>query len=312
LIDLRLLRYFVAVAEVEHVGRAAEALRISQSPLSRQLRLLEDALELRLFDRERQRLRLTKAGHWLLRESQTLLEHADRLRRDASRLAKGEAGGVRIGFVKTAMWAGVLPVALRAFKRNRPNVSVEVRNAVSSLQAAAVLRGDLDVGLVHELPSQAGIVHACLLKEPLLLALPSEHPLARNVSISPASLDGADWIVLSLKGRIPERFVAACGSVGFVPKLRFRATDQSTVLGLVEAGVGLALLPRSAERAAPAGVVLRRLPWLRWTRLLYAIRRDAAASPFAVEIVTLLKECASIEGKRPERISRGDGVRRKR
>src|ERR1700733_15338260 len=116
MLELRLLRYFVAVAEVEHVGRAAEALHISQSPLSRQLRQLEEQLGLRLFDRERQRLRLTHAGRWLLRESRRLLEHAERLQKEAAQVARGAWGSLRIGFVKSAMWTGVLPHALRAFR----------------------------------------------------------------------------------------------------------------------------------------------------------------------------------------------------
>jgi len=116
MIELRLLRYFVAVAEAGHVGRAAERLHISQSPLSRQIRQLEDQLGLVLFDRERRRFRITKTGRWFLEEARDLLSHADRLARDVDRYGRGETGRVSIGFVQSAMWSSVLPVALRRFQ----------------------------------------------------------------------------------------------------------------------------------------------------------------------------------------------------
>jgi DNA-binding transcriptional LysR family regulator len=312
-VDLRLLRYFVAVAEVEHVGRAAEALHISQSPLSRQLRQLEEQLGLRLFDRERQRLRLTSAGLWLLQESRMLLERAEQLERDATRIARGDSGSVRIGFVKSAVWTGVLPTALRTFRSKRPDVSVELQGATSAMQAAAVLRGDLDVGLVHEVQPHADLVVVDLLNEPLLLALSSEHQLADRATITPKDLDGADWIVLApIPGR-HERLIAACGRAGFVPTVRLEASDQSTVLGLVHAGMGLALLPKSAERAAPVGVTLRRIPWLRLSRSLHAIRRGAAASPFAAELLVCLAEpCAKHETDRLRRSTGSARVSRRR
>jgi DNA-binding transcriptional LysR family regulator len=307
-IDLRLLRYFVAVAEVEHVGRAAAALHISQSPLSLQLRQLEDSLGLRLFDRERQRLHLTSAGRWLLGESRILLERAEQLERDAARVARGDSGSVRIGFVKSAVWSGVLPAALRTFRSKRPGVSVGLRSASSATQVAAVLRGDLDVGLVHDVPPHEDLVHVELRSEPLLLALSSEHALARRASLAPKDLDGADWIVLAPEPGKHERLLAACGRAGFVPTVRFEASDQATVLGLVDAGMGLALLPKSAERVAPGGVVLRRLPWLRLSRSLHAIRRRAAASPFATEIhASLVEACATESDGRPSRKTRTTG-----
>lgn len=288
MVDLRLLRYFVAVAELEHVGRAAAALRVSQSPLSRQLRQLEEQLGLRLFDRERRRLRLTTAGRWLLGESRKVLKRAERLERDAARMARGAAASVRIGFVKSAVWTGVLPAALREFRRKHPEVAIELKSARSTVQAAAVKRGDLEIGVVHEPPLDEELVVVPVVKEPIHLALPESHALARRSSITPKSLDGVDWIVLSPSPGKNARLLAACARAGFVPQVRFEASDQSTVLGLVDAGMGLAFLPKSAERAAPPGVVLRELPWLRLARTLYAIRRRGAASPFAAELLAAL------------------------
>src|ERR1700722_9400338 len=112
MLDLRLLNSFVTVAETEHVGRAARLLHISQSPLSRQIRQLEDQLGLRIFEREKQRIRLTEPGRWLLGEARELLGRARRIEQDAARTARGDGGRLSIGFVNSALWDGVMPAAL--------------------------------------------------------------------------------------------------------------------------------------------------------------------------------------------------------
>src|SRR5580704_6279279 len=127
--ELRLLRYFVAVAETEHVGKAAARLHISQSPLSRQIRQLEDLLGIQLFERERQRIKLTTAGRWLLGPARDLLARADLLVRDAHEARDGESGRIAIGFVSAALSTGVLPVALRRLRRERPKVQIALRQA---------------------------------------------------------------------------------------------------------------------------------------------------------------------------------------
>jgi len=294
MIELRLLRYFVAIAEVEHVGRAAAVLHVSQSPLSRQLRALEDAVGLRLFDRERKRLRLTEAGRWFLAESKSVLAHAERLERDAARRARGEAGVIRVGFTKNAFWNGVAPAALRAFRAARPGVAIELRNADSTAQRAALARGEIDVGLVHDAASQAGVARVELLREPLSLFLPADHPLARRARVAPRDLDGADWVALVPPNatRRDDPLLAACRRAGFTPQIRFEATDQATVLGLVEAGMGAALLPASAARASPSAVVVRAASWLRAPRVLHAIRRTDDASPLAAAFVACLVDAA--------------------
>src|ERR1700742_3078804 len=124
MLELRLLRYFVAVAEAEHVGRAARKLHISQSPLSRQIQKLEALLELQLFERDRRRIRLTAAGHWLLEPARDLLARADRLAADAQRQGSGEVGRLRVGFASAAIWTGLLPGALRSLRARHPAIQV--------------------------------------------------------------------------------------------------------------------------------------------------------------------------------------------
>jgi len=293
-IELRLLRYFVAVAEAEHIGRASAVLHISQSPLSRQIRQLEEALGLQLFERERQRLHITNAGRWLLGRARRLLDQADALGRDATRLSRGEAGTLRVGFVKSAMWTNLLPRALRAFRATRADVAIELRNAHSATQLAAIRRGAIDIGLVHESPTDPSLSSALLTSEPLCLALRSEHMLATRKRLSPKDLDGADWIVLSAKRATQRReaFLAGCARAGFTPNVRFEVGDQGTVLGLVEAGMGFALLPNSASSASLPGVTLRRLAWLELTRKLYVVTRSSGASAVATEFLACLNASA--------------------
>lgn len=301
MIDLRLLRSFVTVAETEHVGRAAELLHISQSPLSRQIRQLEELLGLRLFNRERQRLRLTDAGQWLLEEGRSLLGRAERVEHDAARAARGEGGRLLLGFVSGALWNRAIPAALRRFQRSRPGVRVELRALASEAQAGAVLRGDLDVGLVHRAPADADFVCKHLFEEPFVLALPARHRLAPFDSIRPKDLGPEPWIGLS-RARYPAayaRFVELSRRVGFVPDVRHETGDRATALALVESGLGVALLPASARRVAPPGVVFRDVPWLRLNSRVSLIHRampSAAAKHFA--------EIALAEVKREKRRAR--------
>src|SRR5690348_7560262 len=134
MLDLRQLRYFVAVAEAEHVGRAAERLHISQSPLSRQIAQLEKNLGLTLFERSQQRIRLTSDGRVFLTEAHALLRHADRLENLGRRLGRGEEGGLCIGYVADAMHTGVLPSALRTLRDQRPGIHVALYDQESAEQ----------------------------------------------------------------------------------------------------------------------------------------------------------------------------------
>ena len=293
MIELRLLRYFIAVAETEHVGRAAKLLHVSQSPLSRQIRQLEEAISLTLFEREKQRLRLTLDGQWLLARARQVLAGVQALEQDAARRARGEVGALRLGFVKTAMWSAVLPRALQRFRAKHPDVAIELKNRRSAVQIGAIRRGDLDLGFVHDDPSEAGLRCHPLREEPLCLAISADRPLAARKRITPRDLDGADWIAVRAgkRERHPnERLLAACAQRGFSPNVRFTVSDRETIVGLVAAGMGLAFLPESAGAWRLAGVTLRHLPWLKMTRGLHVVTRSTGLGPATVAFMACLKE----------------------
>ncbi|ENG6144541.1 TPA: LysR family transcriptional regulator, partial [Klebsiella pneumoniae] len=155
MIDLRQLKYFVVVAEEEHVGRAAERLHISQSPLSRQIAQLEERLGLMLFERNQQRIRLTADGQTFLAETRSLLTHANRLESLGKRLGRGEDGGLCIGYIENAMHSGVLSTALRTLRTSRPDVHIALYSQPPATQIEGLRQRSLDFSLV-DMPPSAG------------------------------------------------------------------------------------------------------------------------------------------------------------
>ncbi len=196
MLDLRQLRYFVAVAEDEHVGRAAERLHISQSPLSRQIAQLEERLELQLFERSQQRIRLTADGRTFLAEARALLTHANRLESLARRLGRGDEGGLCIGYLEYAMHSGVLPTALRELRGDRPAVHIALYNQQSDVQLEGLRQRSLDIALVCEPPAfdDPDLEATQVLNDPMLLAVPAAHALASAEIITPADLASQQWI----------------------------------------------------------------------------------------------------------------------
>lgn len=272
--DLRQLRYFVAVAEDEHVGRAAERLHISQSPLSRQIAQLEEKLGLVLFERSQQRIRLTRDGRTFLAETRAFLTHASRLESLARRLGRGDEGGLCIGYLEYAMHSGVLPDALRALRDGRPAVHIALYNQQSDVQLEGLRQRSLDVALVCEppAPDDPDLEAAQVLNDPMLLALPAGHPLADADAITAEDLAAQKWIGVMHKESAlrHDTFIAACAKAGFTPAISLEATEPLAALGLVAAGLGVTTVQRSLRHQAPAGVVLRELSWFAYRTPLWA------------------------------------------
>ncbi len=281
--DLRLLEYFVAVAELEHVGKAAERLHISQSPLSRQIRQLERDLNLELFVRERQRIRLTESGRWLLNQAQGLIARFDKLRNEADQRSRGQAGTLSIAFTSVAMWSGLLPKLLRRFQSQFADAAVELHNMRSPLQEEAVRSGRADIGFVSAPPVGADLEIRCVWEEPSILVTSSANPLSRKRPISPGDLNGVRWILLSdsQRNHKQERFLAACGHAGFRPQVVQTVAEPLTLLALVENGLGVGLVRNSARNYAPPTLRFRALPWLNWNSRTYMIRPGSGRQPLA-------------------------------
>ncbi|MHC8366519.1 LysR substrate-binding domain-containing protein [Pseudomonas sp. ZT5P21] len=301
MIDIRQLRYFVAVAEEEHVGRAAERLHISQSPLSRQIAQLEERLGLTLFERSQQRIRLTRDGQTFLAETRALLTHANRLESLGKRLGRGEEGGLCIGYIENAMHAGVLPNALRVLRVERPNVHVALYNLRSAEQLEGLRQRSLDIALVSEPPTDddPDLLGFQVLDDPMLLALPEHHPLANQTTLTPADLANQEWIGVQHHQNVNSRqdFVSACIRAGFTPDIRMEATGPFTAMALVASELGIAMIQKGLSRNAPPGVVLREVPWISFTRPLWAAWHRINLRPLVETFRKVLTEPGSVTQK---------------
>lgn len=275
--ELWQLRYFVAVAERLHFGRAAQALHISQPPLSRAIRSLEARVGVALFARSRRRVELTAEGRRLLEEARRTLAQLERATLELRAMASGEHGRLRIGFVSLADY-GVLPGLLKAFKSARPRVALALREMLSPEQAAALAAGELDFGLL--LPPVAGaegLEHFVVQTERFVVALPSRHPLARGRRrLAMRELAGEPLVMIprEIAPGLYDMVSALAARAGVALNIAQEAIQMQTVVSLVSSGLGAAVVPASVANLGRRGVVYRELIdrhpqldlWLAWPR----------------------------------------------
>jgi DNA-binding transcriptional LysR family regulator len=257
-VELRHLRYFVAVAETGNFGRAAAGLAISQPPLSRQIQALEGELGTRLFARTARGVRLTTAGAALLPEARRMLRHAEALATNARHLGRGDFGTVRVGFISTASY-NVLPRVLPGFHRRRPGVRLQLQEATSDAQRVLLRDDEIDVGLVVPPLFEPGCRYVTLLSEPLMAALPARRSWPRRVPL--AALAREPFILFPRKAGIGlyDLIVGFCRAAGFTPRIEQEAIQMPTIVSLVAAGMGVALVPASLHHMRRTGVVYRPL-----------------------------------------------------
>lgn len=260
-LELRHLRYFVAVAEELHFGRAAERLHISQPPLSMQIRSLEDLLGTPLFHRTQRRVSLTQAGEVFLREATQILERAETAVRVAQRAARGEVGHLTVGFVSVANY-NVLPPLLRTFRTQAPGVHLTLREATTDVQIADLAERRIDVGFVVPPVDDPGLGYRPIHREPLVAALPERHPLAAAPGpILLAALADAPFILAPrpLAPGLYDDIVSYCRRNGFSPNVGQEAIQMQTIVSLVSAEMGVALIPASLRHLRRTGVVYKAL-----------------------------------------------------
>ncbi|WP_250888644.1 LysR substrate-binding domain-containing protein [Mesorhizobium sp. dw_380] len=280
--ELRHLRYFLAVAEFGHVTRAAQHLHISQPPLSRAIRELEAELGVELFVRERQRIALTPAGSTIAEEARAVVAKADGLMRYARAISAGEGGRIRVGYVDGAMQGGVLSAHLRNLRTHCPGLVVDLVAASTETQLKALANNQLDIAIIYaprEWPED--IVSFKLLSDGMRLVVSTEDVLASRRTIAPKDLEASPWIALPREGDAywRDRFLQQCATAGFRPDIRYEVAQLSALLGLVEAGAGRGLAQASVSRVESPGVVLRSLPWWRHTVDYWLAWRQHNAMP---------------------------------
>jgi DNA-binding transcriptional LysR family regulator len=275
-VELRHLRYFVAVAEELHFGRAAERVGIAQPPLSKQIQQLEDEIGVKLFKRSKRRVSLTHAGKTFLNEARQTIDLSERAVRLAQRADRGEVGRLVVGFVGSATYS-FLPYALRSFRTRFPHVELVLRELTTYEQLDGLHRKAVDAGFVRQPVKDDALFIETLLEEPFIVALPSQHVLASRPRISLRTLAQEGFVMFSQQQRTTfhDQVIALCHEAGFSPKVVQEAVRIPTVLGLISAGMGLTLVPASIQKLQFAGVVYRDLAEVdRMTALAMEYRRD--------------------------------------
>jgi DNA-binding transcriptional LysR family regulator len=261
--ELRHLRYFVAVAEEGHVTRAAERLGIQQPPLSNQIRALERELDVLLFRRKPRGVELTDAGRALLVDARSILAHVDHAFAATRRTARGEQGRVAIGFTSSAPFHPFVPRVLRAFRENFPLISLALEEAGTSEMVAALHGEKLDAAFIRSPVSDpAGLAVVALLEEEMLAVLPTGHALAAGKAPLPLAALAAETFVLYRRpvgAGLHDTIIAACHAAGFTPNVGQQAPRIISTLNLVAATLGVSIVPASLQRLHMEGIVFRRL-----------------------------------------------------
>jgi DNA-binding transcriptional LysR family regulator len=275
--ELWQLRYFLAVAEQLHFGRAAAALHISQPPLSRAIRALEQRLGVVLFARSRRRVELTPEGTRLWGEARRLLGQLERTVQEVRGMARGEEGRLRIGFVSLADY-GVLPGLLKAFKSARPGIALALREMLSPEQAAALAAGELDFGLLLPPVSDAEpLEHLVVQRERFVVALPSSHRLAAGKGkLAVSALAGEPFVMVprDIAPGLYDIVTGLAAGAGISFNVAQEAIQMQTVVSLVSSGLGVAIVPGCIANLGRRGVVYREINdrhprldlWLAWPR----------------------------------------------
>jgi DNA-binding transcriptional LysR family regulator len=248
--DLRQLRYFIALAETLNFHRAAERLHMSQPPLTVAIRRLEEELGAALFVREPRGVRLTAAGVAALPAARATLAGADAFREAVRHGAAGLTGRLAIGFIGSAI-GELLPGVLRPFREAYPQVELALEESVSAAIVSDIRARRLDLGLVRlPLSDTDGIGIAVVERDRLAVAVPASHPLFDRTSIALPELADHDFIMFSPVSVLSVTVRLACQQAGFVPRVAQAAVQVQTILSLVEAGLGVALLPSRVGRFA--------------------------------------------------------------
>lgn len=297
--ELRHLRYFIAVAEELHFGRAAERLGISQPPLSQQIQALEEEIGARLFERTNRRVELTDAGRLFLDESRQVLAQVDKAVLLARRAHLGELGELKIGFTSSAPFTSTIPSSIHAFRKAYPDVHLDLQEMSSRQVLKALLEESLQVGVIRPLALPDAVHWVELFREPLVAVLRADHPLAAGsedgLAIAALAEEPFVFFPRSYGTGLYDQVIALTRQAGFSPRIAQEASEAMTIIGLVSAGLGVSILPASFRRTRVDGVVYRTLSDPEATTAAWLVRRQNEGSPLALSFIDLVtREAASL------------------
>jgi DNA-binding transcriptional LysR family regulator len=295
MLDLRLLETFREVAARGSFSAAAEALAFTQPAVSQHIARLERQLGTKLFERDARGVTATRAGRSLLGHAESLLESARRAEADVRAEAGLHVPEVRIAAFPTAA-AGLVPMALRELRSARPDVRPKllISEGVPALEELAL--GRVDVALLigshlNPAPARAGAVGEAILEDPMLVALPGSHPLARRPAVALEELRDEQWLLTAVGGTCEDSNIVlhACAAAGFAPHVHFESEDYQALLGLTASGMGVTVIPSLAALSVPADVVVRPIAGTPPKRVIHAARREGPLDPEVEAAVDALR-----------------------
>lgn len=257
-IELRHLRYFIAVAEELHFGRAAERLHISQPPLSQQIQALEEHIHAKLLERNNRNVALTPAGNMFLKEAYQILSQVDAAATKAARMEKGELGELSIGFTSTTPFMHKVTMSLRQYREAYPEVSIHMHQMNTKQQIAPLITGRIDMGIMRNtiLPEQ--LDYQLLFKESFMVAVYEGHPLLeyekQGIDIQLLANYPLIFFEREVGTALYDEINRLLTSAGIVPKISQEAGEAMTILGLVSAGMGISIITESFTRMKVDGV----------------------------------------------------------
>jgi len=291
--ELRHLKYFVAVAEELHYGRAAKKLNIAQPPLSQQIMNLEEELGIKLFDRSRRRIQLTDAGSYFLKEARRVLLYVEQAAETAARIYRGQAGRLMVGFVGSVVHT-FLPEGLRLFRERFPDVELVLQEINTAEQIKALHASRIDVGFHYSDEPDSLLSSRPLTLAPLMVVLPKKHALANRESLHISELAREPFIANTRSSEpvVRDAFISMCHSAGFTPRITQEAGQVQTVLGLVASGLGACLLPDFIKNIRRPGVQYIRLSGSPPTLRLAVVWRSDNSSALVDSFVTAIESCA--------------------
>ncbi|WP_036140634.1 LysR family transcriptional regulator [Luteibacter sp. 9135] len=291
-IELRHLRYFIAVADELHFSRAAERLGMSQPPLSQQIRDLESLLGLRLLRRTNRRVELTDAGRVYLDAARDIVTRVDDAADQARRAERGEIGELHVAFTRSTPLIERFPRTIRAFRDAYPAVRLVLVERNTLQQVACLLEGSQHVGLLRGGALPATLVSHKLVDDPLVAVLRADHPLAtrKRARLRMDELADERFVVFSRAAGtgVHDQLLSMCRNAGFVPRIAQEAGESSTMIGLVAAGLGVAVLPDSLRHVRVDGVAYVAIDSPDAASALHVAHRRDDASPLVKAFTTLM------------------------
>ena len=249
IIDLKSLYYFTVLAREKHFGMAAKKIGIEQPPLSIQMKKLEKLIGAELFDRKSRQIQLTAVGELLLPEAENLLEQSAQLTEKIKSAGRGESGILHIGFATSTIFSG-LTTAIQKHKKLYPKVELRLQELSSAAQIEALRNGTIDIGLIREAGKQEGIVCHEIIQETFIAVLSNQHPLARKAAIRFKELEREPFVHFprTVAPALYDKVNTVFAKGGYYPNIVQEAYEWQTIVGLVEANMGVSICPASFQK----------------------------------------------------------------